>query len=257
VAVLVGAGMFGGLTSLPLYLQIVRGESPTRAGLQLIPLMAGIITSSFITGRVMSRTGRYKIFPIFGTAIMAVAMLLFSTLTVDTPIWQTMAYMVVMGAGLGLSMQTLVISVQNALPPKDMGVATSSVTFFRSMGGTFGVAAALAILFGSLAGNIHDRAVAAKLPAAIIEKFNHASALNDTSIISTLPPAVRRVVLEGFADSMSMVFLIVFFLMLPAFVLTFFIQEVPLRSQGGIAAARAEAGTEAQMDTVKAETAVL
>jgi EmrB/QacA subfamily drug resistance transporter len=257
VAFLVGAGMFGGLTALPLYLQIVRGESPTRAGLQLIPLMAGIILSSFITGRVMSRTGRYKIFPIFGTAIMAVAMLLFSTLKVDTPIWQAMAYMVVMGAGLGLSMQTLVISVQNALPPKDMGIATSSVTFFRSMGGTFGVAAALAILFGSLAGNIHDRAVAARLPAAVIDKFSEASALNDTSIIATLPPVVRRVILDGFADSMHSVFLLVFFLMIPAFVLTFFIKEVPLRSQGGIAAARAEAGAEAQLDTVKAETAIL
>jgi EmrB/QacA subfamily drug resistance transporter len=257
VGFLVGAGMFGGLTSLPLYLQIVRGESPTRAGLQLIPLMVGIIISSFITGRIMMRTGRYKIFPIFGTAIMAIAMLLFSTLKFDTPIWQAMVYMVVMGAGLGLSMQTLVIAVQNALPPRDMGVATSSVTFFRSMGGTFGVAAALAILFGSLAGNIHDRAVAAKLPAAIIEKFNHASALNDTSIISTLPPVVRRVVLEGFADSMHSVFLVVFFLMLPAFALTFFIKEQPLRSQGGIAAARDEAGTEAQLDTVKTETAVL
>jgi EmrB/QacA subfamily drug resistance transporter len=261
VAFLVGIGMFGGLTSVPLYLQIVRGESPTAAGLQMIPFMAGIICSSFITGRIMSRTGRYKIFPIIGTAVMAVAMLLFSTLTVDTPIPRAMLFMVVMGAGLGLSMQTLVISVQNALPPRDMGIATSSVTFFRSMGGTFGVAAALALLFGSLAGNIRERAVAAHLPADVIAKFKSASSLNDTSIIGSLPPAVRRVVLEGFADSMHTVFLTTFFLLIPAFVLAFFIKELPLRSMGGLAAQRAEAAAreaaEVELDKAKTETAVL
>jgi EmrB/QacA subfamily drug resistance transporter len=267
VAFLVGIAMFGGLTSVPLYLQIVRGESPTRAGLQMIPFMVGIIASSFVTGRIMSRTGRYKVFPILGTAVMAVAMLMFSTLTVDTPILRTMSFMVVMGAGLGLSMQTLVISVQNALPPRDMGIATSSVTFFRSMGGTFGVAAALALLFGSLAGNIRDRAVAAHLPADVIARFKHATALNDTSVIGTLPPAIRRVVLEGFADSMHTVFITVFFLLIPAFLLSLFIKEVPLRSMGAAAAARAEADAlgqpqrdmdaEVRMDAAKSETAVL
>jgi MFS family permease len=247
--------MFGGLTSVPLYLQIVHGESPTKAGLQMIPFMVGIIASSFTTGRIMSRTGRYKIFPILGTAVMGVAMLLFSTLTVDTPIPQAMAFMVIMGAGLGLSMQTLVISVQNALPPRDMGIATSSVTFFRSMGGTFGVAAALALLFGSLAGNIRDRAVAAHLPPDIIAKFKSATSLNDTSIINTLPPVIRRVVLEGFADSMHTVFLTTFFMLIPAFVLSFFIKEQPLRSMGGLAAQRAEAET--AENRAKAETAVL
>jgi EmrB/QacA subfamily drug resistance transporter len=255
VAFLVGIGMFGGLTSVPLYLQIVHGESPTKAGLQMIPFMVGIIASSFTTGRIMSRTGRYKIFPILGTAVMGVAMLLFSTLTVDTPIPQAMAFMVIMGAGLGLSMQTLVISVQNALPPRDMGIATSSVTFFRSMGGTFGVAAALALLFGSLAGNIRDRAVAAHLPPDIIAKFKSATSLNDTSIINTLPPVIRRVVLEGFADSMHTVFLTTFFMLIPAFVLSFFIKEQPLRSMGGLAAQRAEAET--AENRAKAETAVL
>jgi EmrB/QacA subfamily drug resistance transporter len=265
VAFLVGIGMFGGLTSVPLYLQIVRGESPTMAGLQMIPFMVGIIVSSFTTGRIMSRTGRYKIFPIVGTAVMGVAMLLFATLSVDTPITTAMVYMVIMGAGLGLSMQTLVISVQNALPPRDMGIATSSVTFFRSMGGTFGVAAALALLFGSLAGNIRDRAVAAHLPAAVIDRFKSATALNDSSVINTLPPAIKRVVLEGFADSMHTVFLTTFYLLIPAFLLSFFIKELPLRAMGGMAAARAEAGAgrhpedgaEEELETAKAETAVL
>ena len=229
-ALLVGAGMFGGLVVLPLYLQIVRGSTPTEAGLQLIPLMVGILVTSTLSGAVMSRTGRYKPLPVVGTALMFAALLLMSTLGVDTPIWQVMAYMVLMGAGLGLSMQTLVISVQNALPPKDMGVATSSVTFFRSLGGTLGAAASLAVLFGSLAGNITARAREAGLPQEVIDRFSSASALDDSSIIATLPDAVRQVVLQGFADSTSTVFLTVAFLLVPAFVLTLLVKEIPLRA---------------------------
>ena len=244
---IVGAAMFGGLTSLPLYLQIVRGKSPTEAGLMLVPFMVGIIITSQLSGRVMARTGHYKVFPIIGTALMGVAMVLFSTLKYDTPLWHAEVFMVVMGAGLGMSMQTLVISVQNALPPRDMGIATSSVTFFRSMGATFGVAMALAILFGSLIGNIKERALAAGLPADLLSRFDELSALNDTTIIATLPPALQRVVLQGFADSMHSVFVTEAFLIIPAFVLTFFIKEVPLRSMGGLAAAQKEAGAQAEV----------
>lgn len=255
MSLLVGAGMFGGLVVVPLYLQIVLGSSPTDAGLQMIPLMAGIFLTSTFSGRVMSRTGRYKPLPIVGTALMFVALMLMSTLGVDTPIWQPMTFMVVMGMGLGLSMQTLVISVQNALPPKDMGVATSSVTFFRSMGGTFGAAVSLAVLFGSLAGNIQERAVRAGLPDDVIARFENASALNDTSIIDTLPAAVRRVVLEGFADSMSTVFVVVGMLLVPAFVLSFLVKELPLRTEGGLAAAHSDA--DARVTAARAESAVI
>ena len=237
---LVGAVMFGGLTSVPLYLQIVRGKSPTEAGLLMVPFMVGIVVSSQTSGRLMGRTGRYKIFPIIGTAVMSVAMFLFSTLKYDTPIWHAEAFMVLMGLGLGLTMQTLVISVQNALPPKDMGIATSSVTFFRSMGATFGVATALAILFGSVIGNIKQRAAEAGLPPAVLARFNDLSGLNDTSGIAKLPAQVQTVVLQGFADSMHTVFVAVGVLLIPAFVLTFFIKEVPLRATGGLAAAAAE-----------------
>ncbi len=116
VALLVGAAMFGGMVVLPLYLQIVRGESPTAAGLQLIPLMAGIIATSAFSGRYMSRTGHYRRLPIAGTVVMLVALLLLSTLHADTPLWRAMAFMVVLGAGLGLTMQTLVVSVQKPCP---------------------------------------------------------------------------------------------------------------------------------------------
>lgn len=255
-ALLVGAGMFGGLVIMPLYLQIVRGASPTTAGLQLTPLMVGIFTTSLLSGWVMSRTGRYKPLPIVGTAVTCVALLLMSTLGVTTPLWKPLTYMLVMGAGLGLSMQTLVISVQNSLPAKDMGVATSSVTFFRSLGGTFGAAASLAVLFGSLAGSIQDRARAAGLSQAVIERFGDASALDDSSIIATLPEAVRRAVLEGFADSMSMVFLVTGLLLIPAFVLTLLVTELPLRAQGGLAAAHTDADLEDRLSAARAESAV-
>ena len=250
-ALLIGVGMFGGLVVLPLYLQIVRGGSPTEAGLQLTPLMLGIFVTSSISGIFMKRTGRYKPLPIAGTALMFLALMLMSTLGVDTPLWQAMTYMVLMGMGLGLSMQTLVIAVQNALPPADMGVATSSVTFFRSLGGTLGAAVSLAILFGSLAGNIQDRARAAGLPQAVVDRFSSASSLNDSSVIATLPDAVRQVVLQGFADSMQIVFAVVAALLVPAFVLSLLTKEIPLRAHGGMQAAAADSAA------ARAESAVL
>jgi len=168
--------------------------------------------------------------------------------------WQASGYMAIMGAGLGLSMQTLVISVQNALPPQDMGVATSSVTFFRSMGGTFGAAISLAVLFSTLASNIHDRAVRAGLPKAIIDRFGSATSLNDTSVIKTLPAPIRRVILEGFSDSMHLVFLTVACLLVPAFLLSLRIKELPLRTTGGLAAAQSEHNG---AERVEAATAVV
>ena len=245
-ALLIGAGMFGGLVVLPLYLQIVQGASPTAAGLQLTPLMLGIFVTSSVSGIFMKRTGRYKPLPIVGTAVMFTALVLMSTLDVDTPLPQAMTYMLLMGMGLGLSMQTLVIAVQNALPPADMGVATSSVTFFRSLGGTLGAAVSLAILFGSLAGNIQDRARAAGLPQAVVDRFGSATALNDSSVIATLPDALRRVVLEGFADSMQTVFAVIAVVLVPAFFLSLLTKEIPLRSQGGQQAAAADAAARAE-----------
>jgi EmrB/QacA subfamily drug resistance transporter len=254
---LVGAGMFGGLSSIPLYLQIVKGESPTKAGLLLIPLMVGIIGASTASGRIMMKTGRYKIFPIIGSFCLLLAMALFYTLQVDTPLWVASAFMVVMGAGLGLSMQTLVVAVQNAMPPKDMGVVTGANTFFRSMGGTFGTAVFLSILFNSISGNIQHRMATltksdpagyaaavkslTKVQAEKLKGGGSSSSLNDSGFISGLPPLIKNVFLHGFADSMHEVFLVATVLMIPTFVLSFFIKEVALRSQGGLAAAKAEA----------------
>jgi hypothetical protein len=200
----------------------------------------------------MQRTGRYKVFPIFGTAILFVGMLLFSTLKVDTPIQQAMGYMVVTGVGLGLTMQMLVISVQNSLPPQDMGLSTSSITFFRSMGGTLGAAVSLAVLFGTVKGNIADRVLGAHLKLADLASMKGLS-LNNTESFGRLSPAAKRLVLEGYSDSMRTVFLVVAGLVVPAFVLTFFVKEVPLRTTGGLAAQRERLDGERAM----AETAVV
>ncbi len=265
---LVGAGMFGGLSAIPLYLQIVKGESPTKAGLLLIPLMVGIIGASATSGRIMMRTGRYKIFPIIGSFCLLLAFALLYTLQVDSPLWVSSIFMVIMGAGLGLSMQTLVVAVQNAMPPRDMGVVTGANTFFRSMGGTFGAAVFLSILFNSLGGNIKDRfatltktdptgyatALKSLTPDQALKlKGGGASSLNDSGFISGLPNVIKNVYLHGFADSMHEVFFFAALLMIPTFVLSFFIKEVALRSQGGLAAAKAEAS----QGLAKTESAVL
>jgi EmrB/QacA subfamily drug resistance transporter len=233
VALLVGMVMFGGLVLMPLYLQIVKGQSPTRSGMTMIALMAGLMGTSLIVGRVMQRTGRYKIYPIFGTAILFAGFVLLATLTRTTPVTTMMAYMLVVGIGLGLTMQMLVIAVQNALPPEDMGLSTSSVTFFRSMGGTMGAAVSLAVLFGSLRGNIVQRAQDAHFPKPALDAIRTVS-LDNTGNFATLPAAATNVILNGFADSMHTVFLVVAVICIPAFIGTFFIKEVPLRAHGAL-----------------------
>ncbi|HEX4725072.1 MAG TPA: MDR family MFS transporter, partial [Pseudonocardiaceae bacterium] len=151
---IIGMGMFGGMAVVPLYLQIVKGASPTKAGLLLLPMVLGIMFASVLSGQLTARTGRYKIFPIFGTALMVAGLVLLNTINADTPLLRTDIWMFVFGFGLGGCMQTLVIAVQNAVPARDMGVATASATFFRQMGGTIGTAAFLSILFSTVGDKI-------------------------------------------------------------------------------------------------------
>src|SRR5690348_14111183 len=149
VGFVVGFAMFGAIAYLPQYMQIVKGVSPTISGLRLLPLMAGLLTTSIISGRLVSRWGRYRIFPIVGTAVMTVGLYLLSHLAVDTSVWLSSLYMLVLGAGLGASLQVLVVAVQNAVSYTDLGAATGGATFFRSIGGSFGTAT-----FGAVFSNV-------------------------------------------------------------------------------------------------------
>jgi EmrB/QacA subfamily drug resistance transporter len=229
ITFLLGAAMFGGMVLMPLYLQIVKGSSPTQAGLQMIPFMIGMMGASLAAGRVMRRTGRYRVFPIIGTAVALIGCVLFATMTADTPLPQVMAYMVVLGMGLGMSVQMLMIAAQNALPPQDMGLSTATTTFFRSMGGTFGAAVALAVLFSTVLGNIRGRMVDAGLPSASLQQVNAKSLDNIAKLLHLLPENVRHLVLAGFADSMRTVFVVLACTMVPACIATWFVKEQPLR----------------------------
>ena len=239
-SIVIGVGMFGGIASIPLYLQIVKGASPTEAGLLILPLVAGIMAASMISGQLTSRTGHYRIFPIIGSAMLVIGMLLLYTISAHTPLWQTDLYMVVFGAGLGLNMQAIILAMQNAVPVRDMGVATSSVTFFRQMGGALGTAVFLSILFSAAPSKIAERFQAAggRPPTGSVD-------LNDTSNLKRLPSAVREPILAGFSDAMSIVFLVGACVLVIAFVLSIMMKEVPLRQMSGIEQARADAAAAA------------
>ncbi len=145
IGFVIGMSLFGSVTFLPLYLQVVKAATPTEAGMQLIPLMGGLLMTSIVSGRIISRTGRYRIFPILGTLSGMVGMVLLTRITIYSPMWQLYLFTAVLGMGLGLVMQVLVLAVQNAMPAQMYGVATSGVTLFRSIGGSIGVA-----LFGAV-----------------------------------------------------------------------------------------------------------
>jgi EmrB/QacA subfamily drug resistance transporter len=258
---IIGMGMFGGLAALPLYLQIVKGHTPTEAGLLMLPLTAGLMSGSIVSGQFISRTGRYKIFPVMGAFLFTLGMFLLSQVSVDTSLLVVSGYAVLFGIGLGFNMQTLVLAIQNSVPPQDMGVATSSATFFRQMGGTLGTAVFLSVLFGSVVANIKDAfTAAAKTPAfqqaltdpavtgnpnnqPVLDLLNGAGpafSIDDSTFIGKLDPRLARPVLEGFANSIDLVFTIGACVLAIAFVVSWFLPEEPLRTQSGIQARESE-----------------
>jgi MFS family permease len=281
---IIGMGMFGGLAALPLYLQIVKGATPTKAGLLLVPLVAGIMVGSIIAGQVISRTGRYKMFPIGGAALLVIGMLLFSRFDVDTPLWQVMLVAPIFGLGLGGNMQPLVLALQNAVPPQDMGVATSSATFFRQMGGTLGTAVFLSVLFSTVGGKIanafqasgstpgfraalNDPTVLADpTNASVVHALQQgrglpAGALDDTSFLSRLDARLARPFLVGFSDAIDLVFLCGTAVLAVALVVVFFLPEEPLRHMSGIEARRQQAdeisAREASLSDLSADPAAV
>jgi len=267
-SVIIGMGMFGAILVLPLYLQIVKGYSPTGAGLATLPLVLGIMAGSVISGQTISRTGRYKIFPIVGTGLMVVGLYLFSLIGADTPLWKTALIMPIVGLGLGGNMQPIILAIQNAVSPRELGVATSSVTFFRQMGGTLGTAVFLSVLLTTLPGRIADafnsvrgtpgfQAALAAHPdqAATLQAAGSGNAdLNDTSFISRLAPVIAHPFKVGFSDSMSTVFLMGAAIMVIGFVVVLLLPEIPLAdrsaSQARAAEAQAEAGAAAEAAAV-------
>jgi MFS family permease len=241
--------MFGAIVMLPLYMQVVKGYSATSAGLKLIPLMLGIVSTSIVSGKLITKHGHYKRYPIAGTALMTIGILAMYTLQIDTPYWQLSIFAIMVGAGLGLSMQTIVIALQNAVEFKDMGVATSANTFFRSLGSVFGTALFGAILTNRLAhymaGNFKDLAMTnpAALAGITPDKIKEIS--NNTSVIKTLPVEAQHAVLDAFVHSFHIVFLVAAPVVAVGFFVALFLRETPLRTNADYASARNEAAGEA------------
>ncbi len=208
------------------------------------------MTASMISGRVTSKTGKYKKFPIAGSISLVVALLLLSTVGADTPLWRTDIYMLLFGVGLGLNMQTIFLAMQNAVPPRDIGVATSSGTFFRQVGGTLGTAVFLSILFSAAPRKISAQYAEARqtpqFQAAAQAHPDQAAllkgggSLNDTSFVQRLDHVLAHPFQVGFSQAMDLVFLVGALVLAVAVVLAFFLKEVPLRRVSGLEAARAE-----------------
>jgi EmrB/QacA subfamily drug resistance transporter len=214
----VGVALFGAVTYIPLYLQVVKGHSPTESGLLMTPMMGGLLLTSIVSGNLISRTGHYRPFPIAGTAISAVALYLLGGLGVGTPAWLAASYLLILGLGLGMVMQVLTLAAQNAVDYRLLGVATSSSTLFRQVGGSIGVAA-----FGSIFANRLGHELADRLPGV------HVSTAANPAVVRDLPPAIHAPYVAAFAAALQPVFLTAAVVALVGFALSWLLREVPLR----------------------------
>jgi EmrB/QacA subfamily drug resistance transporter len=220
---IVGFAMFGSITYLPVFFQIVHGESPTTSGLQLLPLLVGLIVCSTASGIVITQTGRYRAFPIAGTALMTVGLALLSQLGVGTSLVVASLFMFVLGIGLGCVMQVLVLIVQNAVPHSELGVATSGATFFRSIGGSFGTAIFGAIFSNVLAGNLAKQLGNARLPNGF------SSSRITPALLDKLPAPIHHGLALAYAQSIQTVFMIAVPIAAVAFLAAWLIPQVELR----------------------------
>lgn len=262
LGVLVGFGMFGALLTVPLYLQLVNGSTPTESGFQMLPMILGLMISSIASGQIISRTGKYKMFPPIGTGFMILGFAWFTQVSYDKPWWYLSIGMVLVGLGLGQLMQTLTLASQNSVGPRDIGVATSSSTFFRQIGGTLGTAILFSVLFSRLATTIPDsfkdktlaaaQAKALANPTVLADPNNTTllallkkaaggdlsalgDALNgDTSFLNKATLALKAPFLDGFANATVTVFTIALFVVAVAFILSFFLRPAPLRTRSAM-----------------------
>jgi len=221
---IVGLVMFGAIIYIPVYLQLARGASPTISGLQLLPLVFGLFAASIGGGQIITRIGRYKIFPIVGTALMAVGLIMLSGLHSHTSLWMLWTDMIVLGVGIGACLQVLILAVQNAVGYEDLGTATAASTFMRSMGGTFGTAIFGAVLTSRLAFWLLRL-----LPRGGSAATVGGNVTSSPAVVKTLPPPIRDAIVESFVRSLHTVFLVGVPIVVVAFVLSFFLPEVPLR----------------------------
>ncbi|MBN9609030.1 MAG: EmrB/QacA family drug resistance transporter [Actinobacteria bacterium 69-20] len=222
IGFVVGFGMFGAITYLPVFLQVAKGASPTGSGLQLIPVMAGVLVTSVGTGFLITRWGRYKIFPVLGTAVMTLGLYLLSTVGANTPNGRMYLYMVIFGIGLGGVMQVLVIAVQNAVKYTDLGVATAGATFFRSIGGSFGTA-----VFGAIFANVLGGRLASALHGVAVPPGLEGSV--DPTALAALPAPVRDGIIDAYSSTIGTVFLWATPVAAVAFLLTWLLPEIRLR----------------------------
>ncbi|MFC9264291.1 MDR family MFS transporter [Streptomyces hydrogenans] len=231
ISFVVGFAMFGAMTYLPTFLQIVQGVSPTMSGVHMLPMVVGMLLTSTASGQIVSRTGRWKVFPVTGTAVTALGLLLLHRLTETSSTWEMSAYFFVFGAGLGLVMQVLVLVVQNAVGYEDLGVATSGATFFRSIGASFGVAVFGTVFTSRLTHKLEDVfAQAARAGTELPPGTGPAQVAADPRAIGRLPAELRPEVLHAYATSITDVFLYAAPVVLVAFVVAWFLKEDPLRA---------------------------
>jgi EmrB/QacA subfamily drug resistance transporter len=228
IGFVVGFAMFGAIAYLPQYMQIVKGSSPTISGLRLLPLMVGLLATSISTGRLVSRWGRYRVFPIVGTAVMTLGLYLLSHLGVATSDWLSSLYMLVLGAGIGASLQVLVVAVQNAVSYADLGAATGGATFFRSIGGSFGTA-----IFGAVFANVLPGNLAASLHGLSLPRGVTAASGASPAVLARLPAAVHAGYISGYATSLQTVFLVAVPFGALAFLLSWTLKDIPLRTTTG------------------------
>lgn len=233
-----GFAMFGGIIYLPLFFQTVMGFSPTRSGLAMIPMVAGLLSMSIISGQLITRTGRYKIYPMTGAVLITVALFLLTTISMNTPYWHIGIFVFIFGSGLGLTLQTLTVAVQNSVMFRDMGVATSSVTFTRQLGGAIGAAALGAILGARLSHYIGDEPGVAAGGGEI--------ATNSIEAIQALPEPAKSLVLTAYGSAIGDVFLFAIPFVVLAFGISLFLREIPLRkAEASPEAAKADDAAEA------------
>ncbi|HVX39725.1 MAG TPA: MFS transporter [Gemmatimonadaceae bacterium] len=236
VGLIVGFALFGSVTYFPLYLQVVRGVSPTASGLQMLPMMAGMLVTSILSGQLISRSGRYKLFPIAGTLVMTVGLVLLGRLTPQSSNLASSSYLLVLGVGLGMVMQVLVIAVQNDVEYRDLGVATSGATLFRLVGGSLGTA-----ILGAVFASELTKDLARRLPAAA----GGAASIGGMSMrtLARMTPAMRAAYAAAVTSALDVVFMVAAVVCAVGFIVCWFLPERPLRTT--VAATAGDAGHEA------------